>query len=337
MDDDDKVAWAISIGLASLPILGDQILNACGVQVKLTMDVLQELQSTKDIRSAVRDIWTQLGLVSALVLTLVFQMLQTNLPDDAGMNLQHVYVGLCGGAVITCLLTTTECIILLVYTEHLSDANALRFIICFPGSIGGPVVKNFMSYLFAVLGLISWVLAQYTLAAAAGLGLGALIALVFVLVSWVTRSCFTLRPESPWAAKYRWAEKGDEAGCMDPRCTKAAKQAMIRLLHMTMDECEDKGQGKQRTTRQEQLSLEKSAGPLQVKPLSPMVDGVGLISSDSGLMLDQAEGHVFKGDKAADIEDQAAGNVVTGDKVADVELDNDDENEFDGLPCAIPS
>jgi hypothetical protein len=121
------------------------------------------------IKDGARNIWTQVGLLDALVLTIILAMLQEDpiephfdMDDrDALELLQEFYISFCLVAVMSVLLSIMKCIANLTFVEPLAHKDVIKYCIANPSSIGEPVCDLCISCVFAGFAIAIWVLGSY--------------------------------------------------------------------------------------------------------------------------------------------------------------------------------
>lgn len=67
---------------------------------------------------------------------------------------------------------TLECIVNLVFTEGLPHYMVLRYLVSFPGSIGGPVIGLTIAITSLLIGIAVWLSMEYSLASGVGFAAG---------------------------------------------------------------------------------------------------------------------------------------------------------------------
>lgn len=184
---------------------------------RITFDMLEQLNRIDLAKETIRNIYTNLAIVGALVLTIVFAMLFV--PDivkraELHPGLSTAYIVSTSFACLQCLRVTFECVINLVYTEALSNGDVIRYIIASPGSIGAPVLGLGFAMIALTVSTTLWLMAAHTVASAAGFAVLALFYLVKLIALSIDKSMFTTDPKDKNAIAWKWAEDEGDANSM---------------------------------------------------------------------------------------------------------------------------
>jgi len=137
---------------------------------RMTSDIL-EFVHVDHVKDAARNIWINVAVVNALVLTIVIAMLQQDpisVTDDTDTDradalvlIQGFYISLLLVAFMSNTLSLMKCIVNLTYSEPLSNKDVIKYFIANPNSLGEPVCDVSIACLFMSLALACWVLATY--------------------------------------------------------------------------------------------------------------------------------------------------------------------------------
>jgi hypothetical protein len=226
--------WAISLGVMLGQWVLELFLGYCkGFQVRITLDVLENMKDIGQAKEGMRNIFTNLAIVAALVLTIAFAMLflGDHMEENTTPNTAHAFVALAGYATLQAIRAMIESVINLVYTEPLTSPEIIRFIITGPGAIGAPVMAIFFSIVSLLLGTVLWVAQMYSLAAASALLLFAVKGIVSTVIFSHKRAMFSTDRNKARCEKWAWAEaEGVEKYPSHIRKKCSPKEiAMIRL------------------------------------------------------------------------------------------------------------
>ena len=169
--------------------------------VRINMDVMEHCEPT-GIKEAAKNSWTNIGVVSALVLTMVVAMMQVDHIEPVGFtltaremtHLQHTYVALSVVSMVFNLMTMMSCVMNISYIDPLTEVNAMKFFIDCPDTIGNPIVYMYLALIFFQLSLSVWVLGKYGLA----LGLTTFASMIFGMqfIIWAVEESSIMVPES---------------------------------------------------------------------------------------------------------------------------------------------
>lgn len=217
----DPTTWGVVFGVMIFQWLIEQFLNrALSLQVRITLDVLENMKSIDSSKDCIRNIFTNLAIVAALIMTIAFAMLFIadhmedlgDITDDDYDKwlIAHGFIAATGYAAVQSMRAMVESVLNLIYTEALSSSEVIRFLIHGPGAIGAPVLATIFSMVSIILASTLFVLQMYSVAAAAAFGLLATSRLWALLGFWLKRASFTTDREGKQAKKWTWAESTDE-------------------------------------------------------------------------------------------------------------------------------
>ena len=172
---------------------------------RVSIDILEHC-NPEGLKESAKNVWTNVGVTSALVLTMVMAMLQIDDIEprgfalDAGdkFQLQQFYGALCIASLLFNLLAIMSCVVHLSYVDPLSDVDAIKFFLMRIDSIGDPIVYMVESCIFFMGAVSVWVLGTFGLAMAI-MNLVAL--LIFVIgngLLWAKISLFTPHKDMKW-------------------------------------------------------------------------------------------------------------------------------------------
>lgn len=216
----DFEAWAVTYGVLFVLLVALESFmyaaNRCGFgNAGITLDVLENLKSIDRAKDTIRNIYTNVSLVSALLLTIACSMLflTQDMPLKTQPIMVHAYVATTAFAVIQLLWATVECVGHLVYTEALSSPDTIRYVISWTGSIGGPINHLMWGLASLCLGAVQWTLAVHSVAAAAGVASMSGFFFTWLTFTGVRRwSSFTTDRQKKASSKWTWAES-EEGPC----------------------------------------------------------------------------------------------------------------------------
>ena len=191
-----EVQWIVTLAYPIGMLVLEQILIA-GVKLgpKITLDVIEEMLDVENAKEVVRNIYTNIALVSALLLTVTFAMLQADRPScescDPRLILESLYITATWTACLCHIRVTLECVINLVYTESLPHYMVLRYVIAFPGSVGGPVIALSMAVVNMLFSAAVWLTMEYSAAAGVGFGVMSVFYVIFLSILARVKSNFS--------------------------------------------------------------------------------------------------------------------------------------------------
>jgi len=206
--------WIISLVYPAATILLEIFL--CGglqLMSKITFDVVKEMRDVTHAKDVVRNIYTNIALVSALLLTVALAMIQQDPPScdnddvDAGCTLQILYVTSVWTSGLFLIKITLECIVNLVFTEGLPHYMVLRYLVSFPGSIGGPVIGLTIAITSLLIGIAVWLSMEYSLASGVGFAAGSGYFLSHLTCLIKAKRNFSSVRGSEGARSWEWIEK----------------------------------------------------------------------------------------------------------------------------------
>ena len=209
----DRTEWVIVGGvIGSLMLLEFTIGLGFKMYTRITFGVIKNLTDIKHTKECIRNIYTNLAAVAALILTMVLStlFLTEHLGEPKHPRLHTVFVATCSFSCMQCLRATMECVINIVYTEALNNLNTMRYLIANPASVGGPTLAIALSISSMVICTTVWLLQMYTVAVATGFALLGLYIVGLLCDIWHSKLRFTLDKEEPRSKKWTWAETQDE-------------------------------------------------------------------------------------------------------------------------------
>lgn len=201
--------WGICFGVMLGQVGLELILTyAFKIQVSITLDMLDNLKHTQNAKDCIRNIFTNTGLVGALLLTVAFAMMFVDKPG-VSEELSHTYIAATSYATIQGMRATTESVIHVVYTEALSDADIIRYLIFRPGSVGGPVIAVAFCILGMVVSTTIFLIGSYSVAAGVAWGAFGGFQIVKLILNALKSSKFSVHRSDQIALKWTWAEQED--------------------------------------------------------------------------------------------------------------------------------
>ncbi|MAC18052.1 MAG: hypothetical protein CMC97_07150 [Flavobacteriales bacterium] len=118
---------------------------------------------------------------------------------------------------------TLMSLINIVYTESLTSAETVRYLITFPGSVGGPVMAVCVSMVSMFAAVTLWILQTYTVAAAVTFGILAVYITIYLTIQGYVKATFTTDPNHKNSRKWTWAFKAET----DENSAPSGAQAMM--------------------------------------------------------------------------------------------------------------
>lgn len=162
-DDVSETHWVgpvVVIGVVAVVLIFSQRF----MTTRISFDVLEsaDLQNLKD---SAKNNWTNIGVASALLITLVAAMMQADpltpsgfeLDEDTLINLEQTYMTLTIIAFGFFLLSILECVVFMSYVDPLTPADAVKFFLNQPDAIGDPITFLGLGSLCMYGGLTVWV------------------------------------------------------------------------------------------------------------------------------------------------------------------------------------
>jgi hypothetical protein len=226
----DWMTWAVVFGVMIFQYIAEWILGIYfKLQVKITLDVLEHMKGTGNCKECIRNIFTNLAIVAALIMTIAFAMLflADHLEDieedeEDKRLIAHAFIAATGYGSIQSMRAMVESVLNLIYTEALSGPEINRFLIVGPGAIGAPVLALIFSMFSILLASCLYILQMYSVAAAAAFGILAASRLVAIAQFWLKRARFTTSRDKKNAAKWTWAEdpNAEPPRAISKKCSK---------------------------------------------------------------------------------------------------------------------
>jgi hypothetical protein len=193
------------------------------VRQLITADVLEyaEVDTFKD---SLRNVLTNIGLVSALILTITIAMHQAVMEPKGELTVQ-LYLGACISATVMCSFGLSEAVIGLVYTEPLNNIDAFKYAIRNAGCIGSPVIFMVIGVTNLGFALTVWTYHEYGLEPAITCSIGmAFLPLQAVMLS-NQKAKFNPQKEESFA----WALAGDSVEVPTHRVRKIYHDRYVEL------------------------------------------------------------------------------------------------------------
>jgi len=209
--------WGVVLAVMMFQWVLEYILNRfCKMQVRITLDVLENLSSVSTCKECIRNIFTNLAIVAALIMTIAFAMLfmtdhlyqveEDEENYESNRLLAHAYVSATGYACIQSMRAMVEAVLNLIYTEALSSPEVVRFLIEGSGAIGAPVLATIFSIFSILFASTLYVLMVYSVPAGVAFGFLAASRLIAIMQFWLKRAKFTTDRKSERSRKWMWAE-----------------------------------------------------------------------------------------------------------------------------------
>jgi hypothetical protein len=224
--------WGISFGVMLGQWLLELFLSYCkGFQVRISLDVLENMKDIGQAKESVRNIFVNLAVVSALVLTIAFAMLflGDHMEENKTPKTAHAFVALAGYATLQAIRAMIESVVNIVYTEPLTSPEIIRFLINGPGAIGAPVMAIFFSIISLLFGTALWVAQMYSLAAAVAFAGFAFKGIASTINFSHKRAMFSTDRNKRRCNKWTWAEGEDESPSHLKKKCSTKEIAMMRL------------------------------------------------------------------------------------------------------------
>lgn len=257
----DWQSWVVVVSVMLVQWLCEQVLNFCfQLQVKITLDVLENMKTVSTCKECVRNIFTNLAIVAALIMTIAFAMLfladHLEVIDDDDEVLwlvAHGFIAATGYACLQSMRAMVESVLNLIYTEALTSEEIIRFLIHGPGAIGAPVIAIIFSMVSILVASALYILGLYSVAAATGFLVLCVSRLVAMVQFWLKRAAFTTARTNDNAAMWTWAE--DPNSSPPKGILKKCSDVEIQVMRQ-----------RARHARQEELKLLGN----EADPLTPM-------------------------------------------------------------------
>jgi hypothetical protein len=214
------------------------------LQVRITLDVLDNMSSVNTCKESVRNIFTNL----AIVVTIAFAMLflydhigNITESDDSQRLVAHAFIAFTGYACMQSMRAMVESVLNIVYTEALTSPEIVRFLIEGSGAIGAPVLATVFSVISILCASTLYILSVYSVAAAVLFGCLALSRLVSIGQFWRKRSKFTTNRSSKHSSNWSWAEDLEAAPprSITKKCTEKEIEVMRRHARQAKKEEEE--------------------------------------------------------------------------------------------------
>lgn len=182
---------------------------------KISVDVLEHAD-TSCLKEMARNVWVNLGVVTALLLSLLLAMAQADCPnDDCADPVSLGYILCVGTAIMFTLNGLGTCVISLTYVEPLDLAGTIRYFIANPAQVGAAALMALYSLLYTVMAIVLWIYSVYGVVAACLLSIVAVSVLLNLLLTMWDKSSFDPHA-TPTCNGKRWKEWA-WPGIDDPR------------------------------------------------------------------------------------------------------------------------
>ncbi|CAJ1349188.1 unnamed protein product [Effrenium voratum] len=172
---------------------------------RVSIDVLEHC-NPEGLKESSKNVWTNVGVTSALVLTMVMAMLQLDPIDPRGFSLEayeivhlHQWYGsFCIASLLCNLLCIMSCVINLSYVDPLSDVDAIKYFLRRIDSVGDPVMFMVESFVFFLAAICVWVLGTFGLV----MGIMSLLSLIIFVYAvgtlWQKNALFSPDTNMEW-------------------------------------------------------------------------------------------------------------------------------------------
>jgi len=217
-------------------------------QVAITLDVLDNMSSVSSCKESARNIFTNLAIVAALIMTIAFAMLflfdhigNLDEQDTSQRVVAHAFIAFTGYACVQSMRAMVESVLNIVYTEALTGPEVVRFLIAGSGAIGAPVLATVFSVVSILCASTLYILTVYSVAAAVLFGLMALSRCVSIGQFWRKRSKFTTHRSKSRSNNWTWAEDPEAAppSSIAKKCSKKEIDTLRRHARWAKQEEED--------------------------------------------------------------------------------------------------
>jgi len=173
------VLFAVEIAIANL------------MAPKVGFDMVQERSPNVSMREAMRSNLTNLALVSALFLTIVYAMFQVDTASDAMFSmLTQWYIGLLAISCMQMSIAIMGSVICLLYTEPLSEKASILTISNNLMQFGEPATQSMMGIFNTMVALDLWIYERFGLVASLLMTLTIFYGVMRVIVNYIYLSSF---------------------------------------------------------------------------------------------------------------------------------------------------
>jgi len=227
-------------GLAIIDIFLGQFLKFAA---RITFDVLDNLRDYETAKDCVRNIYTNVAVVAALILTVFLAFLVQEKREDAFDGDEDEVPYLACIRMVFCIYgssitvrATVESVINLTYTESLSNHEIIWYLIDSPGSIGGVILASSSAVFSLMMFLFFWILEYWGLPIAIAFLQLTIWLLLHLSYLWYTKSQFTTDRNDPRSAGWAWAETDDVEPLYPLWNEKMKKAIRKRMKEMNLSE-----------------------------------------------------------------------------------------------------
>lgn len=255
----DWVTWVTVFGVMGFQFIVEWILNIrFKLQVKITLDVLENMKGMDKCKDTIRNTFTNLAIVGALIMTIAFAMLfladhldSIEEDEEDKRLIAHAFIAATGYASIQSMRAMVESVLNLIYTEALSGPEINRFLIAGPGAIGAPVLALVFSIISILLASTLYLILMYSVAAAAAFGILAGSRLVAIVQFWLKRARFTTNRQKKHAALWTWAEDSqtEPPTAISKKCSKNEIRVMRERAQDAFLEDQERSMSKKSQSR----------------------------------------------------------------------------------------
>ncbi|CAE7595262.1 AASDH [Symbiodinium sp. CCMP2592] len=212
-----ELHWLATALVSLFVILGLLVMRIpllMGMDMKLGYDIMQHAgeddSDMKDLKEGVRNVWTQISTVSALIFPATIAMIQeggevkpfyyesSEGTDDDGsgqrvvIHLQQAYLASMCFTMMCTAYGCSLCLLNFTYVECLSPRQSLAFFLTHPGTVGYPLMLLCNAFTFFWLAALIWMLGTYG-TALGSLGLSGIL-LYWWFVYWAFRTNSEFNP-----------------------------------------------------------------------------------------------------------------------------------------------
>lgn len=210
---------------------------------RISFDVLENCHP-EGIKESFKNMMTNIGVTSALVLTMVVAMIQEDpieplgleLEDDQIMHLQQFYQSFCIAALLFNMLCILMCVINLTYVDPLTETDAVKFFLTNADSIGDPVVLLAESCICFMAAIFVWILGTYGVAQGVVMALCLITFCIFVGYVWKKRAAFNPGASMEWTQDTAlWTSDNCTPGLMARKNNQQVTGVVKRLGKVVLD------------------------------------------------------------------------------------------------------
>lgn len=205
---------------------------------RVSLDIM-EFCDLSCLQESSQSIWSNLGVTSALILTVAASMLQVDQieprfahSEATSESLGHIHATydlLCGVSLLYSAAAMLQCVLSLCYVNPLSNKDTIKFFIANPASIGNVALNTIFGCFYCALGIVVWIFGTSGVAHGCIFVVFMIVALVCLLWEVYDKASFDPSGLTPKSSEWTWTTKPREEWPYFVRGVKSEKELRVLM------------------------------------------------------------------------------------------------------------